>query len=415
MTAFNYLLLLVALAAGDNSVFAVIRPDNPNAHAGATRSTTFDKLLDIRGGQQKSTSREGRTSAGITVETQPSFSFSVALPEVNVDFGTAIQNLWDLDASARLEYGTEYNITNFQESPFIRKKLEDVEIEKGEKYLQDKTELPEFFSVDEERWGDIKKRPTYATFIRLLDNYNALVGGEEKISNTTLLPTDKNDLKEIDDFLDAIMETKPMKYCQQYLLENQPDDVSRIPPGSDGKRVIPTDPGEFKEMLKKMWFQGYDRTAPEDVKEGDFIDSSGFEHVFVGELKSSSIGGMHNWIQMYLQQEAGRLDVYGYNADFSAKTIDEDDRLMNLKFRWKGPKDSEGPEDVYYRWKLKGSVLLGTSPEFEMALYTLAYLQNQSEGSLNTGDDIFTYTIKTMMKSGSDSKIAQAFAGIAKD
>ena len=32
-------------------------------------------------------------------------------------------------------------------------------------------------------------------------------------------------------------------------------------------------------------------------------DSSGFEHVFVGEEKDGVIVGLHNWIQLYLEEK----------------------------------------------------------------------------------------------------------------
>lgn len=45
------------------------------------------------------------------------------------------------------------------------------------------------------------------------------------------------------------------------------------------------------------------------------LDSSGFEHVFVGETKSGTeIVGFHNWIQFYLQEKNGTLDYKGYKA-----------------------------------------------------------------------------------------------------
>lgn len=94
----------------------------------------------------------------------------------------------------------------------------------------------------------------------------------------------------------------------------------------------------FKSQLHLIWFQLYhrERHAGWDVvkrvcrmKSGiycvclmDFhtlthtsLDSSGFEHVFVGETKSGTeIVGFHNWIQFYLQEKNGNLDYKGYKA-----------------------------------------------------------------------------------------------------
>lgn len=45
------------------------------------------------------------------------------------------------------------------------------------------------------------------------------------------------------------------------------------------------------------------------------LDSSGFEHVFVGETRSGTeILGFHNWIQFYLQEKSSHLDYKGYKA-----------------------------------------------------------------------------------------------------
>ena len=42
-------------------------------------------------------------------------------------------------------------------------------------------------------------------------------------------------------------------------------------------------------------------------------DSSGFEHVFVGETRDhKEVLGFHNWIQFYLQEKAGNVDYQGY-------------------------------------------------------------------------------------------------------
>lgn len=43
-------------------------------------------------------------------------------------------------------------------------------------------------------------------------------------------------------------------------------------------------------------------------------DSSGFEHVFVGETDSSKVLGLHNWIQFYLQEKSRNIDYTGYKG-----------------------------------------------------------------------------------------------------
>jgi len=42
------------------------------------------------------------------------------------------------------------------------------------------------------------------------------------------------------------------------------------------------------------------------------LDSSGFEHVFVGEIKEDQVVGFHNWITFYLQEKKGLIDYHGY-------------------------------------------------------------------------------------------------------
>lgn len=60
----------------------------------------------------------------------------------------------------------------------------------------------------------------------------------------------------------------------------------------------------FKQQLYQMWFRTYTREVRDD--------SSGFEHVFVGEARDGKIMGLHNWIQFHDQEQKGRLDYKGY-------------------------------------------------------------------------------------------------------
>ena len=53
--------------------------------------------------------------------------------------------------------------------------------------------------------------------------------------------------------------------------------------------------------------------GPGTRRETRVCDSSGFEHVFVGETRGDSeVIGFHNWIQFYLQEKAGHVDYQGY-------------------------------------------------------------------------------------------------------
>ena len=53
-----------------------------------------------------------------------------------------------------------------------------------------------------------------------------------------------------------------------------------------------------------MWFRTYTREVRDD--------SSGFEHVFVGEARNGEIMGLHNWIQFSDQEQKHKLDYKGY-------------------------------------------------------------------------------------------------------
>lgn len=74
------------------------------------------------------------------------------------------------------------------------------------------------------------------------------------------------------------------------------------------KGKSPGDLGAFKRQLYDLWFKLYRRS-----RESRVLDSSGFEHVFVGETRGKKeVIGFHNWIQFYLQEKAGNVDYQGY-------------------------------------------------------------------------------------------------------
>lgn len=243
----------------------------------------------------------------------------------------AAQYLWDLDVN-RLTPGEDY-IINVQEG-------------KKPYWKEDKAEDPLFSSIDERAFA----RPTYKSFIALLDNYTSEQGKKETVTNSERI--------ENWTFLRAIMQTGPMQFCHKYCAANNPD--------------VPEDKEDFMKMLYRIWFDIYSRD-----RNGEGGDSSGFEHVFVGEIKDSKVSGFHNWIYFYLEEQKGNVDYRGYikprrNNDAEA---DNDDHILTLQFTWNGFEKSVG------------SSFIGVSPEFEMALYTMCFLvgEEDNEIDLNVG------------------------------
>ncbi|GFN74614.1 poly(u)-specific endoribonuclease [Plakobranchus ocellatus] len=155
--------------------------------------------------------------------------------------------------------------------------------------------------------------------------------------------------KENHEFLTAIMETEVMKEAHRYLVS---------------KGVAPEDEGRFKGLLHGIWFKMFRRGGASSP------NSCSFEHVFVGEGRGEEMIGMHNWLQFYLQEKAGNIDYHGY---FRRETIRDDEiiRLLGVQFSWKG-----------IRGKPMCSVFIGSSPEFEIAAYTVTLLLDR-DGKLD--------------------------------
>lgn len=263
----------------------------------------------------------------------PSFDLDVNLEE-------AIQEMWKLDVN-RLTPNADYVLN----------------VGSGKKpyWKEDSAADPLFTRVDPSTW----KRPTYKAFVNLLDNYVAETGVSENVSNV--------ERREITVFLSAIMQTAPMQFCHQYLRTKIPDKV-------------PADTAGFIKVLHKIWFELYTRTR------GGRGDSSGFEHVFVGEVKNGEVSGFHNWVAFYLEEKKGDLDYRGYIKPRSRSdaNADSNDHILSLQFSWKGVE------------KFVGTSFIGVSPEFEMALYTTCFLLGEEENNINldTGTDVFGLKVR---------------------
>jgi poly(U)-specific endoribonuclease len=168
-----------------------------------------------------------------------------------------------------------------------------------------------------------------------------------------------------------------MQFCHHYCCDND--------------KKIPKDVIGFKKLLYKIWFELYSRSR------NGKKDSSGFEHVFVGEVKETKdvngkatgkkeVSGFHNWIQFYYEEKKGTsIDYKGYIKPRGKQAAtNEDDHILTLQFSWGGV------------MKNVGTSIIGSSPEFEVGLYTMCFLVGQENNRLHlhTGTDLFELNIK---------------------
>lgn len=206
-----------------------------------------------------------------------------------------------------------------------------------------------FNSVNEEKFNG----PTYRTLIALLGNFNPTKGVRENVT--------REEVGEDNAFLDAILETSVIKSLESYLtctnkIESQAD---------------------LKQLLTRVWFGMFSRSSALNV-----VDTCGFEHVFVGEYKSNTVvNGFHNWISFYRQEKIGNLNYYGY---VSKEMIEGNVGAVGLAFNWNG------------HIKTKGSFFLGVSPEFDIAIYTLCFVNRNCSFSIKSKH----FSIKSFAENG---------------
>ncbi|XP_013408427.1 poly(U)-specific endoribonuclease-like [Lingula anatina] len=171
--------------------------------------------------------------------------------------------------------------------------------------------------------ASLLQSPSYSLFLSLLDNYNPYTGQSETLSG--------DELAEIGQYLDYILTTPVMVTLKTFLKQ---------------KGYTSSD-SAFRGLLDDLWFQLYPRSSSGPV------DSSGFEHVMVGELKPSSVTGFHNWFQFYQLEKTGSLTYSGFRSS---------PQVLNVRLMWSG------------KSKPQASFFLGTSPEYDMAVYTVCAL-----------------------------------------
>jgi len=170
------------------------------------------------------------------------------------------------------------------------------------------------------------EKPIVALMVALWDTFDA----DTRVSDQYSLQT----MALLDEFIDAVMATPIMQRGIAFL--------------ASGGIVL------NRAKLWDMWFELYSRPASNPNR-----GSSGFEHVFMGELSSgTSVSGFHNWL-FYDFVEPANLTYTACTkyADYGPKG-----GLIQLSFRWHNLN------------KPITSMFVGTSPEFELTVFSVCWL-----------------------------------------
>ncbi|CAH1775631.1 unnamed protein product [Owenia fusiformis] len=179
----------------------------------------------------------------------------------------------------------------------------------------------------------VLSRPTFAAFRALLDNYIPEIGIEE--------PPCAQCRQEEDAFINAILDTDVMQQAWDFLVTHG---------------FASSDRNSFVQQLKDTWFLKYSRS------QGRAMDSSGFEHVFVGEIRNGGITGFHSWVQYYQEEQAGETELFGEIERCNPHPI------LTVSHSWLGA------------FKEIGGWYMRASPEFEIAVFTVCFNARRNVG-----------------------------------
>lgn len=96
--------------------------------------------------------------------------------------------------------------------------------------------------------------------------------------------------------------------------------------------------------------------------------------MFLGEREAEKVVGLHNWLQLRNEELSGRLNYKGKIRPRRRLPAGYPrDQLVTIQFEWAGQE------------KFISSSFVGTSPEFELALYSMCFFSGNEETTVQLG------------------------------
>lgn len=240
------------------------------------------------------------------------------------DKDTICQQLWNVDVN-RLHRGVEFDILP--------------QINVSQRSNEDKAGNRLIYYL---KWELMRRRPTFRTFTDLLSSFKPSPEGSSSQVRDLMQARDN-----IQNFLTEVLKTRVFNELFWFLVRN---------------KYIPPNKAKFGQGIFDIWFNG---------KNTSQRSLSAFQKVFVGETVFNPRKiSFRNWIQFYSLELKISLNYYGY-----VRFWKNDPMIISPMFSWRrGTAVSD-------------NIFVGTSPEFELALYTLCFYLNpdtECECKLNT-------------------------------
>jgi hypothetical protein len=186
------------------------------------------------------------------------------------------------------------------------------------------------------------KKETYILCRRLFNNY--------RLDRKKYERSNFREDQEIHDFLEAIVDSKPMKVVRKYLTAQTGESYSSA---------------RWYNELKEIYFTPY--------RLGSAATLTGFEHVVVGERKSDMVSGYHFWYKYYLDDSYDYL--YSDDIHYMGTKSDSDDlqvpETSTIAYRWDAMDYDTGRKQRIY--KKAGGFFNGCSVEGLLAIGALRF------------------------------------------
>ncbi|XP_059050971.1 endoribonuclease CG2145-like [Achroia grisella] len=175
--------------------------------------------------------------------------------------------------------------------------------------------------------------PTIRPFVALFDNYHKNVIRPEFVT--------PNEESEQTTFINTILATGPIRSLMAHLVNKGLTQLNEY--------------NEQVELFRKIWFTKYARHWTGVCK-----CSCAFENVFMAELKSDQVLGLHSWLFFAKRELDHKANYLGY-----IDKLDLAGKGLILKQHSILSETKDAPEV---------NMFVGTSPELETALYTLCFM-----------------------------------------